>query len=644
MRIIIFLVISFSLAAAMEPQPLAVVKLDRYTLVASDGKELTLDGNIVREYLPGLADKFREGMLEARTGKIRVNDLDGQALENLKSLLERYIALEQDVNRQKEKLSQLAVEEYLNQEAALNKRLKEQISLKLESLPEIGDHFIALYKELVFWDAPDALAKAMADFAVRHLELGEAYESFKNLDPYAQLLFLDKVALSDDSIIKALEWLIDLQKNPTATNLENFGLFENIRERIIDYIANNIEPILLKHYEKLKKLFKENDQLGNILKKELTKNNPPLYTTTLRKAVRGTRNYIIIDQLSNQLLALRDDSEINNIYDFKTHTFSSSAIFKNAINTFIYWNPNRIISLGAFSPNLAIYDLVSSKIIFEMKPGIVIKKIIPAGENSLLALGVTNNLYLFNYDSQKKLTNKKIVALNVLDVMSVGPETFAIIGQVPNKNIKLILYDAQKGAPLRFTELKPSSDLYIFNTIRRIDADHIGVTFNSKRERDQLFFEILYKIYRISDLAEIASFNFKSSNYEYPTVRCMPMSKQVVLVDYYGNGPVLIHDLRKQLPIRLFNLHSVMVLDENHFAAYDGNTKSFIIAFIPETDSVIEIFDEILRYIPAHKKTQIQKRPASLLRAAPIPAAAQGLKPQERETKRPREEKEKPNG
>lgn len=669
MRIIIFLVISFSLAAAMEPQQLSVEKLDRYTLVGNDGKEVVLDGALVREYLPGLADKFREGMIEARTGKIRVNDLDGQALANLKSLLERYIALEQDVNRQKEKLSQLAVEEYLNQEAVLNKRLEEQITFKLENLPKIGDHFIALYKELVFWGAPDVLARGMAEFAAQLLKLGQAYELFKNLDPQVQLLYLNVAVLSVDSLVKTLEWIVEIQNNPIAQGIENFDLMVKVRTKIIDFIVKNIQAILAKKPD-FKNLFEKPEfkNMGQLLKKELTKNNSPIYSTTLRQAkLWGDPVPPSINELSNNLIALRDSTEIDNWYNFRTHTLCSSPLFKKmdtGTDSFIFWPPNRIIFLD--SSHLTIYDLSSSQRIFQqylyinmgdafMTTEVLSIKVLPIKENVLWALLIPKKmtsvtplkyeLYSLTYQPEKKVLKQEKIQSNVLDILSLNGEKYVIV-DMHNNTIRLSVYDAKSNKNIKTKIIQLASDKDKLNKIRKIDDNHIGLTSNQFSAAGQTL-AIYYDIYRISDLEKVTSYNFKSTDDGFGYL-FIPVSKHFVLKrfrTYHGQkaDPVEIYDMRNQSHFALENLSSVTVLDENHFAAYDHLKNSYIIGFIPMTGSIIEIFDEILRYAPAFKKCgHPQKRPVSPVREIPIPAAAQGLRPEVPETKQPRIEK--PNG
>jgi hypothetical protein len=648
MRIIIFLVISFSLAAAMEPQPLSVEKLDRYTLVGNDSKEIVLDGTLVRDYLPGLADKFRQGMIEARTGKIRLNDLDGQALANLKSLIEGYSALEQGVNRQKEKLSQLTVEEYLNQEAALNKRLKEQITFRLESLPEIGDHFIGLFKEMVVWDIPTILEEGMAEFAAGQIDIANAYELLKNIDPHVQLLYLNEADFSVDSIGKTLEWIAALENNSITQTLENFVLMTKLRTKIIDFIVQNIQPILAKNPD-FKNLFDKPEfkNLGEFLKQGLVKLDSNLFTTIVRPGTRRAQSssfdFPYVSFLGGEFIAFRDHNPQNNIYNFKNKTFKSSPALSNTWGEYFLWLPDLIVGYGSKS-SISIYDVSSGGRLFDGNLDHtnilgIIKQVLPLNAEKIIVRFANDHVYIYRYNRAQKKMERTPAHKFVRNIVSIDENTYMLIQYNDTNNNLLIISLHKIGVKKPIKQISIPTISWYVSSLRKINDNQIGLIFRNGEKTQYYIVSIPNLGITINNFSSVGytqplTFEYVLSRYKYDTQN--EIQNEIELYNVTSKATILLAKTKSPVDV---NWDSPVVLDKNHFSFFDMKTNNFIIQFIPHTSTLSEILDEIQKKVVP---VQVQpKRAAEQESALRVPAAAQGLK---QEAKRQRQEKEKPNG
>lgn len=643
MKIVLMLSFIPALLTGMAPAPLAVVSFDRYTLVGNDGKEVVLEGDLVRAYLPGLADKFRAGMIEGQTGKIRVNDLDGQALANLKSLILRYHELYRDIVRQKEQLSQtLSVEEYLNREASLNKILKQQMSLKLENLPEIGDHFIALFKEMIAWDMPTTLEEAMAGFAVRYVDITTAHELLKNIDPQAQLLYLNEAEVSVDSIVKTLEWIVELENNPLTQGLESFALIEKARTKVIDFIIQNMRTILVKNPD-FKNLFEKPEfrNIGNFLKQELLKKmDSNLFTTVVRPARRksGELHYRpFVSSLGGEFIALRDAHPQNNIYNWKSKTFKSSPELKKSVPEmgkptykYLLMGSDLLIQYG-FSPSISIYDLNTGQRIFNSDLNIgFIEEVLWSDHEIILVKNNQNLVYTFRYDRQnRKFARTSDISHNVsgranqeslIGIFLINKYDYILVkNNFLNRNTTISLY--------RIDIEEPIKEIYVtgnfVSPVRKISNNTLGGVILSEGKNKYL------KI-SIPDL-EITSNDFPL----LPNIKnYIPITFEYIFLEI--EDKLSLYNVVSQTMSSLVGkFNSPIFLDKNHIAAFDRQSNNFVIQFIPQTSTVSEILAELQKKLVP---VQVQpKRAAEQEPERPVPAAAQGVKP---EAKRPREEKD----
>ncbi len=134
----------------------------------------------------------------------------------------------------------------------------------------------------------------------------------------------------------------------------------------------------------------------------------------------------------------------------------------------------------------------------------------------------------------------------------------------------------------------------------------------------------------------------------------LPLSDHYILISKHTldrEQKVYIYNVLSGRTILLIGFNSAVILDNLHIASFDLVSNNFIVRFVYEIATLSEILDEIQTKIASAQRgqplpAQPQKRSRSPVREEnPIPAAAQGLRPEEPEIKQPRLEKpEKPNG
>lgn len=617
MKCIILLGLSFSFVLSME-QPLPMVQLQNYTLISNDGQEITLDGDWVREYLPGLAERVelstKHGMSEG-AGKVTIKDLNGQALLNFKSLLTDYITLRRAFDKQAEHMAQKAsIEDYLTYLEQSDKRIKEQLNIKIEKLPQIGDHFIPLFKEMIGWQMPVIIEESMAYVAVRLLNPQEAYELFKNLDPLAQLLYLNEVEFSVDSIVKLLEWLVTLENNPIAQFLEGFGLFEKVRTKIIDFVAQNSQ-----------KLF-------------------PI--TIIRPGHLWAGSTPFISDLGDQIIALHDNSQIKNIYDFKKDGFKSLKWISSPKREegYVFWNPDKLIIYEETS--FDVYDINTSKKIFapsmtkhlKISP---IRQIVPISNDQLLIIDKSRTIHKLTIKADKSYSIEPIL-YNVLDIVKINDSEYISVERYQN-NLRLTLRKINNAELLKELSIAGLAN-YSLNFLKKISNNELGMVLTPAPGN---FVTLKYVIVSIPDLkltaVEDFVYTYRPGQYQY--YKFIPMNAHRILIREISPEKTAIYffDVFSKVKTSLERFSSAVVLDKNHIAAFDQRTNNFEIQFFPQFATLSEILDEIQKKSAPQLQRPKQpqpalKRPVPPATETPIPAAAKGLKPEAREIKRQRSE------
>lgn len=672
-------------------QPLPVARLENYILISNNGNEIVLDGNVVREYLPGLAERFHKGMKEA-SGKIVIQDLDGNALANLQELINHYQRLKKDfdgrkaqaqqkVNKaldqlEKEKISAAAkqerkkeiLEEYSSDLSYLDDSQVEQLSNKIQELPQIGEHFIPLFKELVGWQVSLEIEQAMAKFAAYNVGITQGYDLFKDIDPHAQLLYLAQADLSVNEIIKVLEWFIELENNPIANQMPNLELFGKIRTKIVDFIAQNIGAILVR-YPDFKNILErpEFKNLSEPLRETIVKKNQQFFTKILRAAIPwpggpgAMQEYVpFVSDLANQVIALHDRESKYNIYDFKNRTFKNSNVISQKLplrstywNTFgtgyILWGSDRLIVYSG--SNLYLYDINTGQRLFgsDLRIGNFIK-IQTINNNQILVKNNNSELYLFGYDQERntfRLINKSEKPIWDFVVLNDHEYLGMLVKQLDN-TVYIFKYNV---AQMKMTEEKYISipEGSFLAGMRKINNDEV-VIWITHGEAD---LPTQYLRIAIPDLNVISSYNIPLQIIGRlgESTEIVPMNSGYALIKEGRMGPrsfqFFLYNIKTETKIPLEKLKSVIVLDKNHIAAFDQQSNNFVIVFVSQTSTLDEILNEIQREM-AHQPAQpvavqLQKRAASpTLEERPIPAAAQGARTEVPEVKRKRPEK--PNG
>lgn len=644
MKIIIWLGLFCSITLAMQQpqQPLPLAQLQNYVLVSSNGKEIIFDGNLVREFLPGLAERVaiaaKQGMKEA-TGKVAIADLDGQALSNLKSLLTDYVNLKNSFEFQNERRAQhVTTQEYINLIASSNKRIQEQLTFRIENLPHIEDHFITLFHEMIGWGVPEVLQVAMARLAADLLTIPDAYQVMvnkddpqKNTDPRVQLLYLSEAEFSVDSIIKVFEWFAELENNPTK--LENFDLLSKVSTKIVEFTAPNVQLILAK-YPHFRNLFEKPEfkSIGELLAQAFAKIPQIVFTRIIRPGQRWlfSQTTPFVSGLGDQIIALHDNNPANNIYDFKTDTFKSFRMFSNMGNRgCIFWKPQRIVCPSG--KNIHIYDIGAEQKIFDQNLHLhsLISKILLLDNNIFLVW--SDAVYKFIYDEKDKSYSFERVFGNEFawEVTAINEQEYIAVNL---NNFHIYRRNISQDKALKEVKLPV---FRLVHAIKKINNNEVGIIL----EKHNLQFT--YLILSIPDLKILSSEDFLVDR---DVTKPIPLDAHHVLFKK-NNGSVHIYNVisKETIPLEIFG--DLVVLNKNHIATFDRKTNNFIIQFLPHVSSLNEIFDKLQENMPVAQQVVQPRRKRSVsppAQAPRIPAAAKGLRPEVPETKQPR--LEKPNG
>lgn len=663
-----------------------MVQLTNYTLISNDGKEIIVDGNLVREYAPGLAEQFRSGFKEA-AGKLTAPYFDGQSLQNFKTLLEQAAKKEVALRSYNDLVSagthaevELApFRDYVGpgpkeqkvldyQTTELMKGIYQvkakvyeyaaQLKDEIEKLPEISEHFLYLFNEAVKWKVPYILELALAQFAAEHIDIKDGYTELKDLDPRAQLfyLYLHEADFSVESIVDLYKWIVELSElDATKAIQSNKELYNDIIEKLVTFTAQNIQAILAKHPH-FKSLFEklEFKKMGELLRAELIKKDSSFFTTTIRPGKRSiyTPSTPFLSNLGNDTIALHDSNPMQNIYNYKTNTFKSMSLISsyNESYRYVLWGSDKLILYKYQETNIGIYSIKTGKRITDLPLRTMVSDVLPVTSHQFLIIGSSVDQGGHRYrllkvtsenDSHYAITTQ-FAQENWMGGMVVNDHEF-ILFDMDTESIRLSLSNISNDFVKQI--IIPDLNNYRFNTYRKINDTELGIIM-MQNARSAALKSIIVSLPNLKVISQTDfSYPYKiiPGNYRFTHLD----ADYVIVKEYLLNGHYMhLYNLKSEVNTPLNNLNNAIVLDKNHIAAFDRVTDNFIIRFITQTSNLAEILDEIQKKNAQQQPSQPQpasKRPASPIKEQPIPAAAKGLKPEAREAKRPREEKEKPN-
>lgn len=359
-----------SILCAMQPPQETIAQLPTYTLISADNVEIPVSGDLVRKFAPGLARKFNIGFTEAQTGKVVIADLDGNALQNFKKLIEETAKL-QEANQKKvdtvNKEAKKKIEDIVLPEGQKTRELQErnqvmlqrnleipkiadetisQIKTFVEDLPHIGDHFLALFNHTVMWEMPAFLEHGLARFAAEHygFNIPENYEELTHRDftAVAQLFYLSEAKLNLNNIVKAYEWLVLLSQNPEITSIEkNKKLFERVLKNIAHTTVSRLREIMNTHPQ-LRNLWLDpaNAQIAQALRKAIIEVGSPAFE---KKIMEWPRE---IYRFDNARIIVKHGRET-----FVLNVTTNNKVRLNQLHSFgvidyIPWGPNKVIQLS----------------------------------------------------------------------------------------------------------------------------------------------------------------------------------------------------------------------------------------------------------------------------------------------------------
>lgn len=663
---------SFSFALSMEQPRIAV--LDTYKLQGNKGSEVTFPGTVVRELLPGLAEQFRLGMKEA-AGTISIHNLDQEGLQVLKRWLNKIYPIQQQFEKkiveirtdtdkhlknivfpEQEKQSEVAEKNKIVENA--NKQMEQtifemvlQAKSELEKLPGIGEYFLEIFNNFIKWNAHLILAESSGYFAAEQIDFSndDTFNQLQLLDPEAQLLYLYRAEYTLENIYRAYEWFKTLTDTPTIVAQENNrNLLDAVAQKLIAFTVAHIEDIL-KKYPTFKNLITEPQfaAIGKMLRAELVEKPMPIsfFLKILRTAVPWSAEKLpFVTDLDDQIVALRDNSKEKNIFDFKTNNFKSfpwiSSSDKSA--TFVFWNPDRLISYPTQS-NMGItfdvYDLKTGRKIFmpsmtkalEIQP---IRSIIPITNNQLLILDDANNLYKLTIKEDKSYTIARFLE-NVFRIIKMNDQEFISVEKQPDI-FHLSLRKIDSGQILKVLKVEGLAN-YSLNFIRKISNNEVGMVLTPPPADVAT---LRYLVVSIPDLkvSSLNDFTYRYQPDHYNYYKFIPMNSQLILIKeiskWNNKEKIILFNVVSKGIIELSG--SAIVLDANHLAAW--NQKNFVIEFIIQNATLLEILDEIQKNIVT-QPPQIQKRPAPVQSPAITPAA-KGSKSEAPESKRQKSESE----
>ena len=649
MKLVILLGLSFSFALSME-QPVPAV-FENYKLVGDDGKVVTFPGNLVRELLPGLAEKFKSWSTEGKTGAITIPNLNQSGLHVLKRLLGPIYDLQQQYVEALKKLEEKIPIALKETEDSYARRAREFLFFAqdgqriLEKIPSIGDHFLPIFNDLILWRVAPILGKAAGIFAAKHLDFGNDadFAQLKQLDPQAQLIYFYEAPITIDNVYRAYEWLKELIQTPAIIiEKNNHPFLDQISDKITDFAIAHIAEILRKYpnFETLiKSLMFEKDSLR--MYQAFLRNPQIAFEKVIMTLPNDSDDAALVNLGENRVGVLSKD--ILHIFNAKTYQpermIAAEEYFatKNVPKLIGYcaFGKNKIV---AYSRNqLVIFDLTSGhEPVTIMLPGDPIKEIQSLDDHQLLVRHVTyytTYIDVFDVITQKFINNFPIDGFEQMIVLD--SENVVIVNRGG-----LLLRDVKNGKGKMGWGLeegiRPPS-LNRINAFECVVSREImwrGMT----GDRNNIFLSVLNV--KNKTLAPLGVVDIGSVNEGAQKILALDRNFFITT----SNGNLWYIPGQNRIAFIGQPLRDSMLLDKNYVAVILKNSPQVIIKFVPQTSTLAEILAEIKKNTASQAKQaqspQVQKRPAVQEPALFIPAAAQGARPEVPEVKKPRSEKE----
>lgn len=608
---VLFMVSNCTHLLTMEqPAPVpAAPQVPTYTLIGNDNQPVQIARNLIQQYAPVLAEKFTAlGFKEAQTGQINLPDLDGQALQNFKSLLEQTAALE-EINRKstieitqqmQQALANVVLPEGQGQMereirnkivaegdlaiAGMKIRSIERLKIILEELPKIGDHFLNLFNSIVQWRVPFILESAFGKFAIQHLNFLDVGD-FKQLTdpsfaPRAQLLYLHNLEFNLTNYAKAYEWISLLLQNPAATaDKQNKELLDPIINRINVFTLENIMQLLQANSE-FKNLFLAPQMaiISDALRAKLIEKNFSFFEKKIMEMPHVLFYTLYLIDKNSVLLAKGDDAEV---IDLKTGKIIKTILYQRVLRENNSVAHNKLIQ--NYHNKLFIYDLNTGLQKFATQfPGLYISRVKALDDSRLLIN--SNGIYI--YDIRTPQVQPRLILFGLFtDITVINASQFLAL---TFRTKKLISFDVTQENILK--EFPCDCD-----RIERINKDNYLLIKNDFAQET-----IDLQILNIISMQLNDKYHWKTRY----ILDLIPLDKHYAIKD----NKFLI-DLRTGTIIKEFPLYNVVKIDKNHIVGLKHNPRlgiqELIEYFIPQTSSLSEILDEIQRNMPPPQPPQL---------------------------------------
>lgn len=684
MKKVIVLILFFTPIVGMEEQKIEPVVAApqavgpaNYILQGDQGKGVVFDGKMIRELLPGLAEKFKAGFKEGE-GTIVLRNFDQAGLEILKQILtdvrSSQDAFQKEITKinteaqnkievivyppqQKQKETDERNKVMQNAGIEINKALLElaqRAQSKIEAIPKIGEYFLELFNNLILWKATPVLGKAMSLFASEQIDFGkdEEFAQLKQLDPQAQLIYLFEAHYTIENIYRAFEWFKELVGTPDITTQEATRQFlSSVSNKLVAFTVAHINETVRK-YPQFKTLI-----LDPILAPTATQLHHALMQSPLIAfedvLMRYSQNnYPSLINLGNVRVGVVYDDALH-IFDINTYKRIKKILLKDVLSgakkaeQFKFTgdlNPNHII---AYRFNqLILFDVSENKVLinhtFRLKNNIT--SVNQLDENRFLVVFNLNTLKIVDIRDLNQ-DPKGILLRGAKQAVVFDPQHVAIYAEFSRNGQdvrEIVFWNSLTEQMIRRTisEGPKRPDI----KLHKISLTQCIGTQDEIRANGRFL-----TIYLLDAFAHTV---VEIGQYEWGNAYPYPLNATSVLIQsiIQASSPLKFWHLptRAITPFIDSSTKDVVVLNQNHIAVVVKNPYQVIIKFIPQTSTLSEILDEIQRHaIPAQPGQQApaqpQKRPASPAREeGAIPAAAQGLRPAGYQAKQPR--LEKPNG
>ena len=635
-------------------------KFQTCTLIGDDGSKVVIDADLIEKFLHGLGKKFNPNFKEGQTGEIILSDLNGQALQNLKTFLEKINALyvefqaaqakfTQQTQQQKENVTVLASGTLDEQNAAIAgqnaqrlKQLRSQLILDIkkviEELPSIGDHFLDLFNRIVEWGSPVNVQGAFGLFAAENMDFMDpqnyALLTSTHFSPIAQLDYLLAHKLTPDNIRLTYEWACKLATNELIKIIPFAQkLFNELVNRLAQYTAENISIILQTNTD-FKNLFKAPEMQPFALKLHSLFNGlMPKFNRSFTVSMASpnlqvlNQNCIVIfnaDQIALytlkpwKLLQIIKNQPIVKGYHQGAPMVVPSELSTN--NHMVLLTNKRLISYWPdFKKSITVWDIEAAKPLFNHAFKLNVIKDVQSINDHQILVHSTGNLRMYDLNEPdqepKPLNFNRVKAVKVIDNQKV-----------------LILVEKQiiLWNPITKKVIKKWDTSLPFDTLTFFDNHHICMSIvhngwgaylpGSLPDSNLISSSLAFQILDLTsnnllpvETRTTKDFQFSgliNANYAYTQTYAglgFPPSYTSHLIDLKTNS--LMGEFKHNSMIQ--------VLDKNHivFGRQEGNLFNIIIQFLPQLASLEEGIDELqLNVVTAIPQVEINQEKLSLKR------------------------------